>query len=518
MSSKQVSTKLRGGNQDGSPNGTRVAPVPANGGNSKQVSPVVTSGRGVRASPAKLSDNVGHTVGRQTQKCVATTPVTSPKGAKLQLPQKQFVPAAALWDAAKKTPVAKPGAPNNKGKVVIGKATCEIACQTDDISELTQLSCRKYDRRIIPFKSLASKKKRITASTQTPKLRGHTELTKIIDEVYFLRGWQNLLHTMREVLNIGKESARAQKYEPVVYKVPIFKRIDRLRYCHLHYDRTVTRGPLSIVADLQKCNNYICKTEMTRCGDTYDVDHEWIKFDAGVIPLKFELLNDESYLRIKTAYNQAGFVGNEVCIPIKQSEPNPVFTFGLTPVGTVIREDVNPEAIIATAPIEYIPPENRPFIIRKACWYNRLLFNKEPSKIYLDTLDQRKVGRLTVKKDNDGIGETVPSTLINEKLRIYLLMQKWPEYKNRAAAVDHITKLARKYYPDELKIQFSSLTPDQVTSHYVTVQKVVDEKFVPFLLASESPEADRRQRIVRLKQRLHLRSGGMLFRHNENFQ
>jgi len=243
---------------------------------------------------------------------------------------------------------------------------------------------------------------------------------------------------------------------------------------------------------------------MTQVDGVWSTTHSYEKFNAGHIPLGYDKI--PSLLTIRNGY-------------LPTLEPNIQFTFGLTLDGRPIREEIHPEHTAQQQPPpDYVPPPTRPYIERPAKWYNRLLFNKEPSKVYLDTLDQRKIGRLTIKKDNDGLGETVPSSLIDDKLRIYLLMQKWPEYKTRAATLDHMSKLARKYYPDELKVTFSSLTAEQVTRHYITVQKVVDEHFVPFLLASEVPEDDRRQRIVSLKKRLNLRTGGNLFRHNQNFQ
>jgi len=97
-------------------------------------------------------------------------------------------------------------------------------------------------------------------------------------------------------------------------------------------------------------------------------------------------------------------------------------------------------------------------------------------------------------------------------------MHKWPAYSTREAALEHMTKMGRKYYPDELNKKFSDLTPDEIISHNVTVQKVTDEHFVPFLLAKETPEDDRRQRIVALKKRLNAATSGYLFRENQYFQ
>lgn len=448
--------------------------MPAKGGNKQQTRTVSVSVRKAVDLPAK--ENTKPVVKRSAtnrRNPEIMTPVNSPKGGTVTLPH------VAVKPLVTKRPNKDLGKDTNPRR-------SEMSCQTDDIG-LPELLSVHIESKFVPFKSLPGKRKIVTASTQTPKLKLQTH--------------NNLIQIIREIENIERESEihGHKLYFPVVYEPKIEERLKRLAKHNLKLTFDKQIRPIQSV-----CSNYYLFTNMTQVDGVWTTETSFQKFNAGHIPLK--------YSRISSLLN----VTNDHLVTL---EPNLTFTFGLTPDGRPIREEIHPEHTVAQEPPQdYVPPPERPYIERPAKWYNRLLFNKESSKIYLDTLDQRKVGRLTIRKDNDGLGETVPSTLIDDKLRIYLLMQKWPEYKTRAATLDHMSKLARKYYPDELKVTFSSLTPEQVIRHHVTVQKVVDEHFVPFLLASEVPEDDRRQRIVSLKKRLFDRTGGNLFRHNKNFQ
>jgi len=138
-------------------------------------------------------------------------------------------------------------------------------------------------------------------------------------------------------------------------------------------------------------------------------------------------------------------------------------------------------------------------IERKAKWYNRVLFAKSKSRFNFAEHQNLNIGQLTVRKQqrfNDSL--TVPTHCIDEELYSYLRMQKFPKYDNRTQVVDHMHKLACKYWQDVKKIPFSSLTGEQVNINFATVQKASDEKSNAFLLALEEQELDRRKRLVRL--------------------
>ena len=138
-------------------------------------------------------------------------------------------------------------------------------------------------------------------------------------------------------------------------------------------------------------------------------------------------------------------------------------------------------------------------VARTPTLLNRLIFDTEKSVVRFDTLDQHKIGRLTKRKQGDGRELTVPNSLINDELRVYLLMHRWHEYKTRGECLEHMSKLGRKFWAEEKRREFKTLTNVEVIDHHVTIQKVVDDELIMFFLTRESPELDRRRRLVKIK-------------------
>lgn len=140
---------------------------------------------------------------------------------------------------------------------------------------------------------------------------------------------------------------------------------------------------------------------------------------------------------------------------------------------------------------------NRIVIKRKAGFFGRLFWNESHSKFDMSHLQNLEIGELSLKKNHNRGGKlTVPENCVDPEMFSYLMINKFSVYENRDACVDHISKLARKYWTDEKRVKLSGLTGEQVNIHFATVQKVVDERATRFLLAQEDQELDRRKRIV----------------------
>lgn len=138
-------------------------------------------------------------------------------------------------------------------------------------------------------------------------------------------------------------------------------------------------------------------------------------------------------------------------------------------------------------------------IIRRATWYNRLIFRKSQSKFRMSEHTNLEIGQLTKRKQQkfrDTL--TVRPDYIDTQLYSFLRMQKFPKYENRQMILDHMSKLSCKYWQDIRKIPFSKLTGEQVNINLATVQKATDERANEFLLAPEDQEIDRRRRLVSL--------------------
>jgi len=139
-------------------------------------------------------------------------------------------------------------------------------------------------------------------------------------------------------------------------------------------------------------------------------------------------------------------------------------------------------------------------ITRRAAWWNRWLFDKEESKFDFSKRQNLKSGQLTVRKEQNG-QLTVPEQCVLPELYNYLRVQKFHKYEKRDQCVDHMMKLARKYW-QENKIEFSKISDKQANLMFATVQKVVDETDTGFLLAHESQALERSRLIVSVRERL----------------
>lgn len=175
-----------------------------------------------------------------------------------------------------------------------------------------------------------------------------------------------------------------------------------------------------------------------------------------------------------------------------------------------------PAPILVDIEVQVQPEFPRDVIERKSKWYNRLLFNKEKSEFKFSEQQNLKIGQLTKRKQQHFVDRlTVPEHCIIPELYAFLRVQKFSKYENRQMAIDHLEKLARKFWQDEKKVKYSDLTPVELNLHFSTVQKVVDERANKFLLAEEDQEVDRRRRLVSMKKWVTKHTP--FFRTNRNF-
>jgi len=130
-------------------------------------------------------------------------------------------------------------------------------------------------------------------------------------------------------------------------------------------------------------------------------------------------------------------------------------------------------------------------ITRRAKWYNRLLFRKEPSTFKGGEIHNLKIGRLIERKQGDGRCLTVGNEWINNELFTYLRMHKFSRYTNRQECLDHLEKLGKRYWTEELKLPLQSLSSFEMNRHFATIGKAVDEMNNEFLLAPERQELSR---------------------------
>jgi len=134
-------------------------------------------------------------------------------------------------------------------------------------------------------------------------------------------------------------------------------------------------------------------------------------------------------------------------------------------------------------------------IERKARWYNRLLFNKKPSKFDFSVPINREIGQLTARKDQSKLrAVTIPDDCMIPELFNYLKLNKFPQYDDRKICLEHMHKLSRKWL-DEKTASLDSYPTDFVHKISATVQKATDEIDTTFLLARDTIEYDRRVRV-----------------------
>jgi len=149
-----------------------------------------------------------------------------------------------------------------------------------------------------------------------------------------------------------------------------------------------------------------------------------------------------------------------------------------------------PPTIIVPPAAEAIVIERNCEITRKATLWNRVVLAKQPSRFNFNTIiGNHHIGQLVLRKDQKS-HTTVPDSYYDEKLANYLLREKFASYKDRKETLDHMTKLARKYL-QEFKVDFINYTPQQVIIHNATIQKIVDECTIGFILAQDTANKER---------------------------
>lgn len=132
-------------------------------------------------------------------------------------------------------------------------------------------------------------------------------------------------------------------------------------------------------------------------------------------------------------------------------------------------------------------------IVKRAGFLNRLFFNKKDANIQLEKRVNVEAGNEMVKRKGLFARELlVDNDLINDELYAYLMFHKFSTYSSRAECLSHLEKLARKYWIDVKASDPSKMTPLQLHTHLITVQKVVDERISSVLLAEERMDVDRR--------------------------
>lgn len=136
-------------------------------------------------------------------------------------------------------------------------------------------------------------------------------------------------------------------------------------------------------------------------------------------------------------------------------------------------------------------------IWRKSPWWRRLIFKEVPSRLEISRPDNLHIGTLQAHKHcTDRL--TTNQDLAIPELYSYLLMNKFSKYNDRQECLDHMEKLARKYWKDECKRDFGKMDALTVNRHYITIQKAVDEKTTAYLLTEERQEITRKQRFAHL--------------------
>jgi len=183
-------------------------------------------------------------------------------------------------------------------------------------------------------------------------------------------------------------------------------------------------------------------------------------------------------------------------VDISPGKPAPLVAAAAPP--TIPSAPAKPSQPVGPLPAA-IPPNQPvpPIIWRKSPWWRRLIFKELPSRLELDRSDNLHIGTLAkYKRCPDGL--TTGQDQVIPELQSYLLMSKFSHYSSRKETLDHLEKLARKYWKDEKKTDFGKLSPLMVNRHFITLQKVVDEQTTPYLLAEEVQSISRKQRFRNL--------------------
>lgn len=167
-----------------------------------------------------------------------------------------------------------------------------------------------------------------------------------------------------------------------------------------------------------------------------------------------------------------------------------------------VQAETAPPASAPPAPVGQLaampPLNNNPHIIwRKSPWWRRLIFKEEPSRLEIDRHDNLHIGTLAKHKHCPN-GLTTGQEQVIPELQSYLMMSKFAHYSSRKEILDHMEKTGRKYWRDERKLEFGKLPAQLVNRHFITIQKVVDEKTSAYLLAEEEQNISRKRRFRNL--------------------
>jgi len=144
----------------------------------------------------------------------------------------------------------------------------------------------------------------------------------------------------------------------------------------------------------------------------------------------------------------------------------------------------------ATPPPDGKATKTSDVIIRKSTWYNRLLFNKKPSKFDFTKPINREIGQLSKHKEQD-YGTTLPDDKMDMALYSYLLLHKMVKYPSRDVKLEHLSKIAQKYL-NEQKEPLSQRSATYIHCYRLTIQRATDEVDGDFLLKKDTTEYDRR--------------------------
>lgn len=150
------------------------------------------------------------------------------------------------------------------------------------------------------------------------------------------------------------------------------------------------------------------------------------------------------------------------------------------------------------SPKRHVPSNATGDVIHNAIWWNRIVFNKSPSKFQPDVLINHTIGRLPEYTSRACAEQktVIPDNWACDELYKYLIVHKFNYYPSLLISQDHMHKMAVKWLKEN-KISPEDFTPSQLHTFNATIGKAVSEKDSNYLRTPQSTEYERKQRFTK---------------------